>query len=128
LSAGLLDLVGHSNTNQSIVGFELLQCLWGIVNESETSCLSTTKLSLKTENVDLVLVGLVQLCKLASELILGDVGTVWVEYITIEAIRFPSCKIFPITKLSIFPSSEVLADSIGKLTRPFACGRGEGCE
>jgi len=61
------------------VGFEFLQCLWGIVDESETSCLSTTKLSSETENVDLVLAGLVKFGEFASELILGDVGTVWVE-------------------------------------------------
>jgi hypothetical protein len=84
LSAGLLDLVGKSNTNQSVVGLELLQCLWRVVDESEPGCLSTTELSLETENVDLVLVGLVEFGELASEFILGDVGTVWVEDITIR--------------------------------------------
>ena len=62
---------------------KLLQGFGGVVDERETSCLSTTKLSLKTENIDLVLVGLVEFGKLASELVLGDVGTVWVEDITI---------------------------------------------
>ena len=64
------------------MGFEFLQCLWGIVDESETSCLSTTKLSSETENVNLVLAGLVKFGEFASELILGDVGTVWVEDVT----------------------------------------------
>jgi hypothetical protein len=66
---------------------ELLQGFWGIVDESETSCLSATELSLETENVDLVLVGLVHFGKLASEFILGDVGSVWVEDITIKTSR-----------------------------------------
>jgi len=79
LSAWLLNLVGESNTNQSVMGLELLQGFWGIVDESETSCLSATELSLETENVDLVLVGLVHFGELASEFILGDVGSVWVE-------------------------------------------------
>jgi hypothetical protein len=44
LSAGLLNLRGNTDTDQSVVGLELLQCLWGVVDESETSCLSTTEL------------------------------------------------------------------------------------
>lgn len=79
LSAWLLDLACKSNTDQSVVGFEFLQCLWRIVDESETGCLSTTELSLKTEDVNLVLAGLVETGKLFSELVLGDIGTVWVE-------------------------------------------------
>ena len=66
------------------MGLELLQCLWRIVHQRETSCLSTTVLCLQTENVDLVLVGLVHFGELASEFILGDVGTVGVEDITIS--------------------------------------------
>lgn len=62
---------------------EFLQGFWGIVDESETSCLSTTELCLKTEDINLVLVGLVELGELASEIVLGDVGSVWVEDITI---------------------------------------------
>jgi len=79
LSAGLVDLCGHSNTNQSVVGLKLLQRLWRIVHERESGRLSTTILRLQTENVDLVLVGLVHFGELASEFILGDVGTVGVE-------------------------------------------------
>jgi hypothetical protein len=66
---------------------ELLQGFWRVVDERETGCFSTTILCLKTENVDLVLVGLVHFGELASEFILGDVGTVGVEDITIGNIR-----------------------------------------
>ena len=63
---------------------EFLQGLRRIVDEGETGCLSTTKLCLETENVDLVLGGLVQLGEFDTEFILGDVGTVWVEDVTIS--------------------------------------------
>lgn len=62
---------------------ELLQGLWGIVHERETGRLATTELGLETEDVDLVLVGLVHLGELATEFILGDVGAVGVEDITV---------------------------------------------
>jgi len=78
LSARLLNLACESNTDQSVVWLELLQCLWGVVDESETGSLSTTELSLETEDVYLVLVGLVKLGEFASKLILGDIGSVWV--------------------------------------------------
>ena len=55
---------------------EFLQRLGRIVDEGETGCLSTTILSLETENIDLVFAGLVYFGKLASELVLGDVGAV----------------------------------------------------
>ena len=45
---------------------EFLQCLGRIVDEGKTGRLSTTKLGLETENIDLVLVGLVELSKLCS--------------------------------------------------------------
>lgn len=81
LSAWLLDLASKSDANQSVVGLELLQSFRRIVDKGETGCLSTTILSLETEHVDLVLVGLVHFGELGSEFILGDVGSVWVEYI-----------------------------------------------
>ena len=87
LSAGLLDLRRESYSDQTVMWLELLQGFWRVVDESETGCLSTTILCLKTENVDLVLVGLVHFGELASEFILGDVGTVGVEDITIGNIR-----------------------------------------
>lgn len=86
LSTWLLNLLGKSDTNQSEMGLEFLQCLRRIVDESETSCLSTTELCLETEDVDLVLGGLVEFCELATEFIFGDVGSVWVEDITISSL------------------------------------------
>lgn len=65
------------------MGLEFLHCLWGIVDKGETGSLSTTELSSETEDVDLVLASLVEFGEFASELILGDVGTVWVEDVTI---------------------------------------------
>lgn len=62
---------------------EFLQGLVGIVNEGEASALATTVLSAETENGDLVLVGLVEVGKLITELILGDIGAVGVEDIPI---------------------------------------------
>ena len=87
MSAGLLNLRCNTDTNQSVVGLELLQRLWGIVDESETSCLSTTELSSQTENIDLILVGLVQFGELGSEFVLGDVGAVGVEDITVSLLE-----------------------------------------
>lgn len=84
LSAGLLDLRRKSNTDQSVVWLELLQGFRRIVHEGEAGCLATTELSLETEDVDLVLVGLVHLGELATEFILRDVGTVGVEDVTVE--------------------------------------------
>lgn len=70
LSAGLLDLGSDTNTDQSVVRLELLQSFGRVVDEGEAGCLSTSELCLQTENVDLVLAGLVNLCKLAAELFL----------------------------------------------------------
>ena len=83
LSGWLLDLVGETDTDESVVWLELLEGLWGVVDEGESSGLSTTELSAETEDVDLVLVGLVKLSKLCTEIVLGDVGAVWVEDVTI---------------------------------------------
>ena len=66
LSAWLLNLACKSNADQSVVWLELLQCLWWIIDEGESSSLSTTELSLKTEDVYLVLVGLVKLGEFGS--------------------------------------------------------------
>lgn len=90
LSRGLLDLGGHANTDKTVVGLELLHGLVGVVDESEASGLATTVLGAETEDGDLVLVGLVELGELLAELILGDVGTVGVEDITVRKERSPS--------------------------------------
>jgi hypothetical protein len=65
------------------VWLEFLQCLGRIVEQCKSGCLSTTKLCAKTENIDLVLIGLVHLGEFLAELIFGDVGTTWVEDVTI---------------------------------------------
>lgn len=68
------------------MGLKLLQSFGRIVDESETSCLSTTKLCLQTEYVDLVFAGLVEFGELASQLVFRDVGTVGVEDVTVTSI------------------------------------------
>ena len=83
MSGWLLDLAGETDTDESVVWLELLEGLWGVVDEGESSGLSTTELSAETEDVDLVLVGLVKLSKLCTEIVLGDVGAVWVKDVTI---------------------------------------------
>lgn len=82
LSAGLLDLCGLSISDQPVTGLEFLHRLSTIVDEGKSSCLSTTKLCSKAEDGDLVLVCFVKLAEFLSELILGDIGAVWVEDIT----------------------------------------------
>lgn len=89
LSAGLLDLGGLAVADESVVGLELLHGLGGVVDESEASGLATTVLGAETEDRDLVLVGLVELCELGAQLILGDVGTVGVEDVTVKCIVSP---------------------------------------
>jgi hypothetical protein len=82
-SGSLLDLAGDTDTDQSVVWLELLQGLWGIVDEGKASGLAATELGLEAEDVDLLLGALVELSKLAAEVILGDVGAVWVQNVTV---------------------------------------------
>jgi len=84
LSAGLLDLAGKANTDESVVGLELLHGLGGVVDEGEASGLSTTELGAEAEDGDLVLLGLVHAGELVAELILADVGTAGVEDVPAE--------------------------------------------
>lgn len=79
LSRGLLDLVGLSVADESVVWLELLHGLGGIVEEGEAGALAATVLGAETEDGDLVLGDLVERGELLAELILGDVGTRWVE-------------------------------------------------
>lgn len=87
LPGSLLDLLGHANTDKTEVGLELLHGLGGVVDESEASGLAATELGAQTEDGDLVLAGLVHASKLVAELILGDVGTVGVQDVTIQKTR-----------------------------------------
>lgn len=82
-SGWLLDLLCGTDTDQSEVWLELLEGLWGIVNEGEAGGLAATELGLETEDVDLVLGALVQLSELATEVVLGHVGAVWVQDVTV---------------------------------------------
>jgi hypothetical protein len=94
------------------VGLELLQRLRRIVDESKTSCLSTTELSSQTENIDLILVGLVEFGELGSEFVLGDVCAVRVEDITailLERHTQSQSLVYPHLR------DAVLADSMGNL-------------
>lgn len=79
LSAGLLDLGGKTNADESVVRLELLHGLGGVVNEGKAGSLAATELGAETEDGDLVLLGLVEAGELVAELILGDVGAVGVE-------------------------------------------------
>lgn len=75
---------------------ELLEGLWGIVNEGEAGGLAATVLGLETEDVDLVLGALVQLSELATEVVLGHVGAVWVQDVTVVnvlALALPTSNI-----------------------------------
>ena len=82
LSAGLLNLVGHADTDETVVRLELLHGLVGVVDEGKAGALATTVLGSEAKDRNLVLVGLVQLGELAAKLVLGDVGAVGVENIT----------------------------------------------
>lgn len=83
MPASLLDLVRQSVTHKSVVGLELLQRLGALVDQSETSGLAATVLRPQTEDGHGVLVGLVEFGELDAEVILGDVGLVWVEDVTV---------------------------------------------
>ena len=84
LSGGLLDLLGQANTDEAVVGLELLHGLGRVVDKAETSGLAATELGAQAEDGDLVLAGLVHAGELVAELILGDVGTVGVQDVTIR--------------------------------------------
>lgn len=79
LAGSLLDLGSGTDTDETVVGLELLEGLGGVVDQSEAGALTTTVLCAETEDGDLVLVGLVQVGQLLTELVLGDVGAVGVE-------------------------------------------------
>lgn len=66
------------------MGLELLHGLGGVIDKSEASGLATTELGAETEDVDLVLGGLVEGGQLLAELVLGDVRTVGVEDIPVK--------------------------------------------
>lgn len=82
MSAGTLGLGGESDTDQAVLGLELLQSLGGVVDEGEAGGLAATEVGAQAEDLDLLLLGLVQAAELLAELSLGDVGTAGVEDVT----------------------------------------------
>lgn len=91
LSAGLLDLLSGTDTDETEVRLELLQGLSGVVDQSEAGALATTELRAETEDGDLILVGLVEASELLTEFVLGDIGTVGVEDVTRRVFFVSSC-------------------------------------
>jgi hypothetical protein len=79
LPGSLLDLGSHAVPYQPVVGLELLHRLGGVVDESKAGALAATVVCPETEDGDIILLGLVELGKLATEFVLGDVGAVGVE-------------------------------------------------
>lgn len=79
LSRWLLNLLSQTVSDQSVSWLESLGVGNGLVDQTETSGLSTTELGSETKDRDSVLVGLVQLRQLLSQLVLGDVSSVWVQ-------------------------------------------------
>jgi hypothetical protein len=65
--------------HQSVVWFELLHGLDGVVDEGEAGGFAATICGAQAEDVDLVLVGFVDGGELISEVVLGDIGAVGVE-------------------------------------------------
>ena len=124
-SGWLLDLICDTDTDETEVWLELLEGLWGIVNEGEAGGLAATVLGLETEDVDLVLGALVQLSELATEVVLGDVGAVWVQDVTVVvvlALALRTSNIYP----DPFPQSSCSMSFVPVLRSVF-CDRGLAC-
>lgn len=83
LPAGLLDLVRLAVAHESVMRLEPLHRLARVVNERKAGGLAATELCPQAEDGDLVLVALVQLRELGAELVLGDIGAVRVEDVTV---------------------------------------------
>jgi len=79
LPACLLDLGCNTDPHKPVVRLKLLQRFCAVVDESEAGALATTILCAETENRDLFLARLVEFGKLATELVLGDVGAAGME-------------------------------------------------
>lgn len=84
LSGSLLDLLSQTVSDQSVSWLELLGVGNGLVDQTETGGLATTELGSEAENGNSVLVSLVNLSQLLSQLILGDVSSVWVQNVNDE--------------------------------------------
>lgn len=84
LSGSLLDLLSQTVSDQSVSWLKLLGVGNGLVDQTETGGLATTELGSEAENGNSVLVSLVNLSQLLSQLILGDVSSVWVQNVNDE--------------------------------------------
>lgn len=84
LSTGLLNLLSQAVSNQSVGRLKSLGVSDGLVDQTKTSGLSTTELSSETKDGNGILVSLVQLRQSLSQLVLRDVGSVWVQDVNDE--------------------------------------------
>ena len=84
LPARPLGLGGHAHAHKSVLRLELLHRFRGVIDEGEAGGLAATKLGSESENIDLVLAGLVEAGELVAKLLLGDVGSVGVKNVTIS--------------------------------------------
>ena len=82
LSARLLNLRSSPIPHQPIMRLKLLHHLMAIIDERETGALAASVLGSEAEAGDLVFVGFVELGKLLTEFVFGDVGAVGVEDIS----------------------------------------------
>lgn len=124
LSAGTLGLGGHADADKAVGGLKLLQGLGGVVDEGEAGGLAATELGSQAKNLDLVLLHLVHAAELLAELLLGDVGAVGVEDVTIRCISiaglFPTYSSFlvPRKNLVLFVFHGAMASSGRNLIEP----------
>lgn len=84
LSGSLVNLLGQSVSDQSVSWLKLLGVSSGLVDQTETSGLTSTELGSETENGNGILVGLVGLSQSFTQLVLGDVWSVWVQDVNDE--------------------------------------------
>lgn len=84
LPASLLNLCSRPIPHQPIMRLKLLHHLMAVVYQSEPSRFASAVLCAETEAGYLVFVGLVEFGELLTELVLGDVGAVGVENVTVE--------------------------------------------
>jgi hypothetical protein len=95
LSARLLNLSRMPHPHKSVVWFELLHGLDGVVDEGEACRFAATVGSTQAEDIDLVLVGFVDGGELVTEVVLGDVCAVGVEDVTGSYVsQEPTNKVF----------------------------------
>ena len=84
LSGSLVNLLGQSVSDQSVSWLKFLGVSSGLVDQTETSGLAATELGSETENRNGILVGLVGLGQSFTQLVLGNVWSVWVQDVNDE--------------------------------------------